>query len=193
MFNYFVLVRAQKPGHLLGRNTGLAQPAMSTLSCSDGKLDVWTVNRTLSACRGKASGLPSSFMKKGAPALKTNRYYTYDRDIVCLPSDHGSSHVIHISVSVQTLCGFSSTLGMLELFRNNPTIMRPPLISSSVHYTADTMYDTFAIFFSPDSSDKKAIEEATIMLWVHFLQTLERKQSIANDNNYCASINFYCV
>jgi hypothetical protein len=75
----------------------------------------------------------------------------------------------------QILCGLSSTLGVLELFINNPTVMRPLLICSSVKHTADTMYDAFTICFSPDGSNKRVAEEATIMLWVHFLQTIERK------------------
>ena len=46
-------------------------------------------------CRAKASGLPSSFMKKKPAA--------YDRDIICLPSDHYSSHVIRIPWSRESL------------------------------------------------------------------------------------------
>ena len=74
----------------------------------------------------------------------------------------------------QILCGLSSTLGVLELFRNNPTLMRSLLVCSSVKITADSVYDTFSISFSPDGSNQKVTEEATVMLWVHFLQRVER-------------------
>ena len=40
------------------------------------------------------------------------------------------------------------------------------------------MYDAFNIYFSPDGSNKKTIEEATVMLWVHLLQATERKTNI---------------
>ena len=50
----------------------------------------------------------------------------------------------------QILCGLSSTLGVLELFRYNPTVMRSLLVCSSVKITADSVYDTFSISFSPD-------------------------------------------
>ena len=78
----------------------------------------------------------------------------------------------------QILCGLSSTLGVLEFFRNNPTAMRPLLVCSSTKYSADSMYDAFNIYFSPDGSNKKTIEEATVMLWVHLLQAIEHKTNI---------------
>ena len=34
-------------------------------------------------------------MKK-KPALNTGRYYAYDRNIICLPNNHYSSHIIRI-------------------------------------------------------------------------------------------------
>ena len=41
-------------------------------------------------------------MKK-KPAVNTGRYYAYNRDIICLPSDHYSSHVINIPRSREGL------------------------------------------------------------------------------------------
>lgn len=52
--------------------------------------------------RVKASGLPSSFMAKKQPA-NMGRYYVYDRDIICLPSDHCSGNVIRIPRSRESL------------------------------------------------------------------------------------------
>ena len=79
----------------------------------------------------------------------------------------------------QLLCGLSSTLDVLELLRSDPTVMRPLLVSSSIpRLTADEMFDTFHIHYSPNGSNKKEKEEATIMLWFHYLQTVERKMII---------------
>ena len=49
------------------------------------------------------------------------------------------------------------------------------------------MYDAFTICFSPDGSNNRVAEEATVMLWVHFLQTIERKYhyyTLANQLHY---------
>lgn len=75
----------------------------------------------------------------------------------------------------QMLCGLSSTLGMLDLLRNNPTVMRPLFVSSNACLVADNVYDAFEICFSPEGSNKRQSEEATIMQWVHFLQNVERE------------------
>ena len=76
----------------------------------------------------------------------------------------------------QLLSGLSSTLGVLELVRSDPVLMKHLFIHSATSpMTADDMYDTFNICYSPDGSNNREREEATIMLWVHFLQCIERK------------------
>ena len=75
----------------------------------------------------------------------------------------------------QLLCGLSYTLDVLGLLRSDPTIMRPLLVRPSIPLlTADEMFDSFHIHYSPNGSNKER-EEATIMLWFHYLQTVERK------------------
>ena len=64
---------------------------------------------------------------------------------------------------------------MLELLRSNPTVIRPLLVSSTTRLVADDVYDAFDICFSPEGSNKRQSEEATIMQWVNFLQNVERE------------------
>ena len=107
-------------------------------------------------------------------ATRSDKISIEDRDaIISAMAKHFCVFAIKSELD-QILCGLSSTLGVLELLRNNPTVMRPLLIRSSVKHTADTMYDSFTICFSPDGSNKRVAEEATVMLWFHFLQTVER-------------------
>ena len=63
----------------------------------------------------------------------------------------------------QLLCELSSTLGVLELLRSDPALMRPLLV-----YTPTNPV-------TADGSNSREKEEATVMLWVHFLQRIERK------------------
>ena len=76
----------------------------------------------------------------------------------------------------QLLCGLSSTLGVLELVRSDPALMRPLFIHTPTSpMTADDMYDMFAMCYSPNGNNNREREEATIMQWFHFLQHIERK------------------
>ena len=40
--------------------------------------------------------------------------------------------------------------------------------------------------FSAEGSNKRKMEEATVMQWVHFLQTVERMLSVYNDTEMFA-------
>ena len=76
----------------------------------------------------------------------------------------------------QLLCGLSSTLGVLELLRSDPALMRPLLVHTPTNpVTADDVFDAFVFCYSPIGSNSREKEEATIMLWVHFLQRIECK------------------
>ena len=76
----------------------------------------------------------------------------------------------------QLLCGLSSTLGVLELLRSDPALMRPLLVYRPTNpVTADDVFDAFVFCYSPNGSNSREKEEATVMLWVHFLQRIERK------------------
>lgn len=78
----------------------------------------------------------------------------------------------------QLLCGLSSTFGVLELVRSDPVLMKHLFIHTPTSpTTADDMYDMFTICYSPNGSNNREKEEATIMLWVHFLQCTERKMA----------------
>ena len=79
----------------------------------------------------------------------------------------------------QLLCGLSSTLGVLELLRSDPALMRPLLVYTPTNpVTADDVFDAFVFCYSPNGSNSREKEEATVMLWVHFLQRIERKHNI---------------
>lgn len=111
-------------------------------------------------------------------ATRTDKVSIQDKDdIISAIAKHFCVFVIKSELD-QILCGLSSTLGMLEVFRNNTTAMRPLLVCSNTKFSADSMYDAFHICFSPDGSNKRHTEEATVMLWVHFLQAIERKDSV---------------
>ena len=75
----------------------------------------------------------------------------------------------------QLLCGFSNTLDILNVLRSNAAVLRPLFVSSVSVMNADDVFDAFNICYLPEGSNKRSIEEATIMLWVNFLQTIERK------------------
>ena len=56
---------------------------------------------------------------------------------------------------VQLLCGLSYTMDVLGLLRSDRTIMRPLLVSPSIPLlTADEMFDSFHIHYSPNGSNK---------------------------------------
>ena len=77
------------------------------------------------------------------------------------------------------LCGLSSTLGVLELLRCDPALMRPLLVHAPTNpVTADDVFDAFIFCYSPIGSNSRGKEEATIMLWVHFLQRIECKHFV---------------
>ena len=75
----------------------------------------------------------------------------------------------------QILCGLSSTLNALNLIRNNAIVMRELFVYKPQPLpTADTLFDLFeTIKFSESGSNIRKTEEATIMLWSDFLQTVE--------------------
>ena len=88
--------------------------------------------------------------------------------------------VLEVKAELQLLCGLSSTLGMLELVRSDPSLMRPLFVHTTTGaMTADDVYDVFTICYSLNGSNNREREEATIMKWVHFLQHIERKMASA--------------
>ena len=79
----------------------------------------------------------------------------------------------------QLLSGLSSTLGVLELVRGDPVLMKDLFIHTPTSpMTADDMYDAFNICYSLNGSNNREREEATIMLWVQFLPCIERKMAL---------------
>ena len=74
----------------------------------------------------------------------------------------------------QILCGLSETLGLLDLVRGNPIIMRPLFVKATKPpLTAESLYDLFVMHYSKDGSNIKEREEVTGMRWFSFLECVE--------------------
>ena len=99
------------------------------------------------------------------------------QSIIDAMAKHFSIHSVKAELD-QILCGLASTLGALDLLRNNPTAMRPLLVNSPLqHLTADYMFDTCEVKYSPSGSNSKQKEEAVVMMWLNFLQRVESKHA----------------
>ena len=56
----------------------------------------------------------------------------------------------------------------------HPQILRKAFEPPEIKITSDFIQDLFAPVFSPIGSNKRATEEAVVMNWVYYLQSLER-------------------
>ena len=76
----------------------------------------------------------------------------------------------------QILCGLSETLGVLNLVRGNPIIMRSLFVKATKPpLSAEGLYDLFIMHYSRDGSNVKEREEVTGMRWFSFLERVEGK------------------
>lgn len=83
----------------------------------------------------------------------------------------------------QILCGLSSTLGVLELFRNNPTI----ILQQCDLYLCAQVQSTVLILCMMHLTSTSLLMEVTrkplkklqlCCAWVHFLQAIERGKGV---------------
>ena len=95
----------------------------------------------------------------------------------------------------QILCGLSSTLGVLELFRNNPTI----ILQQCDLYLCAQVQSTVLILCMMHLTSTSLLMEVTrkplkklqlCCAWVHFLQAIERKTNIILKLSYTVTYNF---
>ena len=143
--------------------------------------------------------------------LLTDDEYDFQYDIgVAKPmsalqfTDHDTivqSSALHYSVlcvkaELDQLTSGLRTLGVLDLVQANPKMLTPLFVyTESPPLTAGQMIDLFYPKLSPVGANRRDEEEAVVMLWVNYIQTLEGNRilchliisSVGDRTGFCCS------
>lgn len=79
-----------------------------------------------------------------------------------------------IKTELDQICDGLNCMGVLQLMRNNPALLRPLFLPQPLcPLSADYMINLFVTKFSPLGCNTREEEEAVVMKWVQFLQLIE--------------------
>lgn len=79
-----------------------------------------------------------------------------------------------IKAELDQICDGLNCMGVLQLMRNNPALLRPLFLPQPLRpLSADYMINLFVTKFSPLGCNTREEEEAVVMKWVQFLQSIE--------------------
>ena len=100
------------------------------------------------------------------------------RDGIDVPKSCAAHFTIHsVKSELDQLCDGLSTMNVLQLMKENASVMKPLLLSRNpAKLTADSMINMFVTILSPEGSNLRDSEEAAAMKWIQYLQMIEGEE-----------------
>lgn len=86
--------------------------------------------------------------------------------------------VIRVKAQLDQLIEGLMALGVYDLLKSNPRMMRRLLTYNPEPLTTDFILDLFQARFSPDQSNRREDEEQVWMYWVNFLELIDSKSKL---------------
>ena len=84
--------------------------------------------------------------------------------------------IVSVKAELDQIIDGLTTLEVLDLIVHNPNGMEALFVYSiPPPLTADKMVDMFQPRFSPTGANRREVEEAVVMQWIHYLQLIESR------------------
>ena len=86
--------------------------------------------------------------------------------------------IVQVKAQIDQLIEGLGAIGVYDLMKCNPHIMKRLFTSNPKPLTADFMIDLFQSRFSPECSNRREDEEQIWMYWVNFIERIDGKSYI---------------
>ena len=87
--------------------------------------------------------------------------------------------VLSVKAELDQIVDGLKTMGVLDLFRSRPNLMRPLLMGKPpASLTSDYMINLFTPALSPSGSNQREGEDATVLQWINYVQMIEGMRTL---------------
>ena len=84
--------------------------------------------------------------------------------------------IVRVKAHLDQMIEGLGVLGLHGLIKANPCAFRNMLMAAPVKLDADYILNLFITKFSDTGSNRRDVEEQTMMYWVHFIELIECKE-----------------